>query len=431
MKDANGISKTDRDEIAEACAEYYEILYSGADNSQTIYEQAIIFNDNNMPTILKSEIRAALTQMKNGKAPGPDSVKIEILNASSEESVKILQKIYNKELLTQKIPKYWKNATIILLHKKGSKSEVKNYRPISLMPHIHKLYTKIIKNRIERTLNENQPPEQAAYRTGYSTTDHLHTIRQIMEKALEYKIHLYMAFIDYEKAYDSISHEAIFRAMRNQGIDQVYINIIRDAYTNRTAQIQTDVLSRKIDINKGVRQGDTLSPNLFTAALQEIFKRVDFEGKGIKIQGERLSNLRFADDIVLFSQSIKELQEMITLLNDEGKKDGMKLNKEKTKIMGNIYANKNDFKISVEGVELTLVESYTYLGQLLTTDNNIAKEISRRTGQGWTTFGKYSHLLNNTKTPICLKRKIMNGVILPAMTYGSQTWSLPKSKERD
>ena len=68
----------------------------------------------------------------------------------------------------------------------------------------------------------------------------------------------------------------------------------------------------------------------------------------------------------------------------------MKLNKVETKIMGNIYANKNYFKISVEGVELTLVESYIYLGQLLTTDNNITKEISRRIGQGWATFGQYA-----------------------------------------
>ena len=161
-------------------------MYSSTNNAQTVYEQAIIFNHDNIPTILESEIRTALTQMKNGKAPGPDGVKIEVLKAGSEESVKILPKIYNKELLTQKIPTYWKNATIILLHKKGSKSEVKNYRPISLMSHIYKLYMKIIKNRIERTLNENQPPEQAAYRTGYSTTDHLHTIRQIMEKTTEY-----------------------------------------------------------------------------------------------------------------------------------------------------------------------------------------------------------------------------------------------------
>ena len=137
---------------------------------------------------------------------------------------------------------------------------------------------------------------------------------------MEYKIPLYMAFIDYEKAFDSISHEAIFKAMRNQGIDEVYINITKDVYTNSTAQIQTDVLSWKSDLNKGDRQGDTLSPNLFTAALQEILERVDFEGKGIKIQGESLSNLRFANDIVLFSQSITELRGIMTLLIDAGQR---------------------------------------------------------------------------------------------------------------
>ena len=87
-----------------------------------------------------------------------------------------------------------------------------------------------------------------------------------------------MAFIDYEKAFDPIRHKAIFRAI-SKGIDEVFIKTIKDAYTNSTVEIQTDVLSRKIDINKGVRQGDTLSQNFFTTALQEIFKRVDFEGK--------------------------------------------------------------------------------------------------------------------------------------------------------
>ena len=64
------------------------------------------------------------------------------------------------------------------------------------------------------------------------------------------------------------------------------------------------------------RQGSTLSPILFTAALQEIFKRVDFKEIGININGEWLNNLRFADDIVLFSENEKELEEMLTLNND-------------------------------------------------------------------------------------------------------------------
>ena len=76
--------------------------------------------------------------------------------------------------------------------------------------------------------------------------------------------------------------------MSNQSIDEAYIKMIKDADTKSTAQIPTDMLGRKLDTNKVVEEGDTLSPNLFTAAMQEIFKRGDFEAKGIKIQGESL-----------------------------------------------------------------------------------------------------------------------------------------------
>ena len=85
---------------------------------------------------------------------------------------------------------------------------------------------------------------------------------------------------------------------------------------------------------KGVRQGDTLSPVMFTAAVEEIFKRMNIEA-GININGVRLSNLRFADDIILFAESEEKLKDMLEDLNNEGKRDGMKLNKKKTKIMCN------------------------------------------------------------------------------------------------
>ena len=90
---------------------------------------------------------------------------------------------------------------------------------------------------------------------------------------------------------------------------------------------------KKIEIRKGVRQGDTLSPALFTAGLEEIFRRIDVEA-GININGERLSNLRFADDIILFAKSEEQLEEILEKLNEE-RKDGMKINISKTKILCN------------------------------------------------------------------------------------------------
>ena len=115
-------------------------------------------------------------------------------------------------------------------------------------------------------------------------------------------------------------------------MQEKYINIIKETYTEGTAQVRTEKLGRKIKIMKGVRQGDTLSLVMFTAAVEEIFMRMNTEA-GININGVRLSNLRFADDIVLFAESGEQLKDMLEEMNKEGKKDGMKLNKKKTKIM--------------------------------------------------------------------------------------------------
>ena len=139
-----------------------------------------------------------------------------------------------------------------------------------------------------------------------------------------------------------------------------------------------------------------------------------------------MSNLRFADDIVLFASDVKELEQMIVSLNEEGKKGGMKINKSKTKILYNVHVRRasQNSGIIIDGEELDSVEQYVYLGQLITADNNQSKEIARRIGQGWASFGKYNNILRDTKIPISLKRKIMDNMVTPAMTYGAETWSL-------
>ena len=89
----------------------------------------------------------------------------------------------------------------------------------------------------------------------------------------------------------------------------------------------------KIRIKRGVRQGDTISPKLFTATLESIFRRLNWENKGVKIDGEFLSNLRFADDIFLCTETPQELQQILQELSDESRQMGLKMNITKTKVM--------------------------------------------------------------------------------------------------
>ena len=226
-----------------------------------------------------------------------------------------------------------------------------------------------------------------------------------------------MAFVDYEKAFDSVLHKAVFEALKQHSVEERYINILKETYDGGPAQVGNESLSRKIKIMKGVRQGDTLSPVMFTAALEEVFRRMEVE-VGIKINGERMNNLRFAE-------KEEDLSKLLNDLNKEGRKDGMKMNRKKTKIMCNEIARKRRRKgIIVDGEQLEEVDEYKNLGRLLTPGNEMAKEIDESVTSAWKRFGQYSTFLRDQRMPMCLKRKIMNTIILPSMTYGAETWSL-------
>ena len=289
-----------------------------------------------------------------------------------------------------------------------------------------KLFTKLIKNRIEKQLDFHQAREQAGFRSGYSTTDHLQVITQLVEKTNEYELPLCLAFIDYEKAFDFVEHQEIVDALKEHQVNNVYVNTLANIYNSGTSIIRLDNDSYRFPIQRGVRQGDTLSPKLFNAGLEQVFRRLNWDDKGIKINGEMLNHLRFADDIVLIGKDGNEIQSMINELNEESCKLGMKINMKKTKVMYNSKAAKTRVQIGTHEVEE--VDDYVYLGQLVTMKNDKTDEIKRRISAGWGAFSKYRDIMRS-KIPMCLKLKVYNQCIQPAMTYRCQTWAMIKRME--
>ncbi|CAG5056668.1 unnamed protein product [Parnassius apollo] len=95
--------------------------------------------------------------------------------------------------------------------------------------------------------------------------------------------------------------------------------------------------TKPIQLQRGVRQGDVISPKLFTAALEDVFKLLDWKGYGININGEYITHLRFADDIVLMAESLKDLSTMLNDLDSASQRIGLKMNMDKTKIMFNVH----------------------------------------------------------------------------------------------
>ena len=151
----------------------------------------------------------------------------------------------------------------MIIFKKGNTKDLKNYRPIYLLSNIYKVLKKILPKRLEKTLDDNQPREQVGFRNGYSTTDHIHVVNQLKEKCREYNIPLRIAFV-----VNSVQTQAVLTSLQEQGIEDMYIELSREFYTNSTVTVHLHKESNTINIRTGVRQGDTISPKLFTAALE-------------------------------------------------------------------------------------------------------------------------------------------------------------------
>ncbi|XP_030025374.2 uncharacterized protein LOC115443910 [Manduca sexta] len=418
---------TGRKNINKIATKFYCNLYSNQDTTINVNVSRASLNGdppllNPEPEILHSETRKAILSQKLDKAPGPDKITNEVLKGTLEELVPILTKIFNGILRSGYIPEQWEISHIILIHKKGQKDDIGNYRPISLTSNIYKIFSKIILDRISSTLDENQPKEQAGFRKNYSTIDHIHTVKQVMEKYNEYNKPLYMAFIDYSKAFDSISHIAIWESLQNQGIPAVYINIIKKIYSNSKARVQLETLGEIFQIKRGVRQGDPLSPKLFSAVLETIFRKLIWDQYGLRIDGQKLNHLRFADDIVLFEEHPENLEKMLEDLINESEEVGLSLNINKTKLL----TNSVKYEIKSNNVPVEYVEEYIYLGQIISHTDITTKEVKRRIANGWKRYWSLKEIMKSTDLNTSIKRKVFNTCVLPCITYGCETWSLTK-----
>lgn len=240
-----------------------------------------------------------------------------------------------------------------------------------------------------------------------------------MEKYHEYQKPLYICFIDYSKAFDSLKHKFIWQSLKEQGVANVYIGLIESIYKGSNSRIKLETKGHSFPINKGVRQGDPLSPKLFNAVLEHVFRGLDWDNYGLNINGKQLNHLRFADDIIILEEDPKKLEHMIKDLDEKSRVVGLEMNTNKTKLMTN--------SIEVNGIKFEYVTEYVYLGQIISPEDYMTKEISKRIASGWKKYWALKEIVKNKDLSMHIKRKTFNTCILPCLTYGCETWALTDS----
>ena len=160
-------------------------------------------------------------------------------------------------------------------------------------------------------MNRELPDVQAGFRKGRGTRDQIANIRWIIEKARKFQKNIYFCFIDYAKAFDCVDHNKLWKLLKEMGIPDHLICLLRNLYAGQEATARTGHgTTGWFQIGKGVCQGCILSPCLFNLYAEYIMRNTGLEEThtGIKIVGRNINNLRYADDTTLMAESEEELR---------------------------------------------------------------------------------------------------------------------------
>ena len=261
----------------------------------------------------------------------------------------------------------------------------------------------------------------------------LFVLKMIIERALEVQKYLYICYIDFQKAFDTVKHEKMMEILEEIGLDRKDLRVIRNLYWNQKATVKIGEKETEwIEIRKGVRKGCILSPDLFSLYSQRVMD--ELEGlEGVKVGGRNINNIRYADDTVLVADSEDKLRELVRALHRACTAKGLKINfgQGKTEVMGiTKRAEELSVNIRMEGRHITQIGKYKYLGVMVTKDGKCETEVLKRIGMAKTTFNSMRKILSNMNIDMKLRMRLVKCFVWSVLMYGCEVWTLDKRLKR-
>ena len=225
IKNTKGECITSRKGIADTFGEFYKRLYEDSGKNNSEQEES---DEERIPKITSEEIQAAICKLKSGKSPDGNGIRAEGIKDCNEETREMMRQIFNEIIKRNNFtPEEWKKVKIKVIYKKGDVEDVSNYRPICSLPSMYKLFSTIMYGRLYPMLDQYQAEDQAGFRKTYQTTDHLATYRMLEQKCQEWGIKMWTATVDFMKAFDSISHNSIWKALLSCNVDLGYVCLLK------------------------------------------------------------------------------------------------------------------------------------------------------------------------------------------------------------
>ena len=431
IQDKNGTCLTENEDVLKRWTEHCSELYNyRATGDPEVLNVPPATNNDNHP-ILREEVEAAVKTLKKGKSAGVANIPAEMVQVDGEDMISVLLLICNKIWQTGEWPKQWTQSLVITLPKKGNLQLCQNYRTISPISHPSKVMLKILLNRLKLEAEKIIAEEQAGFRPGRSTTEQIFNLRILCERYRQHQQDLYHVFIDFKKAFDRVWHEALWATMRLYNININLITVIQKLYEKATSAVCfNNSIGDWFNTSVGVTQGCLLSPTLFNIFLERIMTDALEDHAGtVSIGGRTITNLRFADDIDGLAGRETELANLVERLNKTSTAYGMQISAEKTKLMTN-NINGISSTIKVSGEKLETVQSFKYLGAIVT-DEGSRPEILSRIAQATGALANLKEIWKDKNIALNTKIRLLRSLIMSIFLYTCETWTLTAETEKD
>ena len=391
---------------------YFKAINDPQDRFFQPDEDILYFNNNILQNELKTmfseldlpfsedDVLKGISNLNLGKSAGPDRILNEFLIYGKHKFSTTLVKLFNKLLVLEYFPEKWTEGYIVPIHKKGSLTEVGNFRGITLLSVIGKLFTNILNTRLSNWAEYYQIyiEAQAGFRAKMSTIDNIYVLQNLINHVLNDNKQLFCAFIDFTKAFDYIVRDNLWYKLYRLGIRGHVLAVIKSMYNHVYSRVKHEnSLGTMFESYLGVRQGECLSPLLFSLFINDLEEELYIKGaKGIDTGLLKFFLLLYADDIVIFANSAEEMQDNLNILEEYCNKWKLKVNKDKTKVIvfrkgGRLPMN---LQFLYQGHPLEIVSTFTYLGVVFSSGGSLMQATKTLSGQAHKAIFKLRKHLN-------------------------------------
>ena len=455
LRGKDGQVITDQGKVMDRWVEHYLELYA---TCNTVTEGAlnncphlpILIDLDNEPTT--EELGKAIDALKCNKAPGEDGIPPEVIKRCKTTLLKPLHDLLVTCWQEGQVPQSMRDAKIITLYKnKGDRSDCNNYRGISLLSIVGKVFARVLLPRLQALGDRVYPESQCGFRPGRSTIDMIFSIRQLQEKCREQRQPLFIAFVDLTKAFDLVSRNGLFALLKRIGCPPTLLSLISSFHTNMHGFVSfNNENSTRFEIRSGVKQGCVLAPTLFgiffSLLLHHAFKsnnegvllHTRHDGKlfniarlraKTKVKQVLIREMLFADDAAFVSHSEDGLQALIDCFAGSCQEFGLTISIKKTEVMA--LGTPDEPSIKISNQPLNAVDSFKYLGSTVTSNHSLDTELSARIGKAAMTFGSLTkRVWQNQKLRLKTKLKVYSTCVLSSLLYGSESWPTYARQER-